>query len=46
MKELELHFHWPHDRLAIGFETIRPDESFDFFTLKLYLTIFTITINF
>lgn len=46
MKEIELQFHWPHDRFAIGFEQIAPDEEFDFYTVKLYLTVLTIIINF
>lgn len=46
MKDIEFHLHWPHDRLAIGFEQIAPDDEFDFYTVKLYLTIITITINF
>ena len=24
---LEIAFHWPHDRMALGWECIKPDEE-------------------
>ena len=42
---IEIAFHWPHDRLALGWDWMRPDEEFDYTTIKLYLLVVTITIN-
>lgn len=43
---IEIVFHWPHDRLALGWDWIRPDEKYDYTTVRLYLLITTITINY
>lgn len=43
--DIELHFHWPHDRLAIGFEHMAPDDEYKYRTIRFYLAILTITIN-
>jgi len=37
--------HWLHDRLALGWEIIRPDEEFSYYTIKLYLLILTIELD-
>jgi len=38
-------FHWPHDRLALGWDHMSPDEDYNYRTIRLYLLITTITIN-
>ncbi len=43
---IEIAFHLPHDRLALGWDWIRPDEQYDYTTVRLYLLITTITINY
>ena len=43
--ELHIVFHWPHDRFALGWECMRPDEQYDYSTFKLYLLIVTLTLN-
>jgi hypothetical protein len=43
--ELEIAFHWPHDRLALGWEIMRPDETYNYTTLKAYLLICTLTLD-
>lgn len=42
---LEIGFHWPHDRFAIGWQVMQPDEEYDYFTLTIFLGILTITYN-
>lgn len=44
--QLEVAFHWPHNRLALGWEFIDTDEDFDHRTFKLYVFIVTLTIDF
>jgi len=39
-------FHWPHDRFALGWETIAADEEFPYHTVTLYLLFMTIDFNF
>lgn len=43
--QLEIAFHWPHDRLALGWEIMRPNEQFNYTTIKLYLFIVTLTLD-
>ena len=43
---IEIVFYWPHDRLALGWDWISPDEKCDYTTVRLYLLITTITINY
>ncbi len=43
--ELEIGFHWPHDRLAIGWEVLYPDEKFDYTSYVLFLGFITITLD-
>ena len=43
--ELEIGFHWPHNRLAIGWEVLHPDEKFDYTSHVLFLGFITITLD-
>jgi len=43
--DLEIAFHWPHDRFALGWEAIGKDKEHDYSTYKLYLFIATFTLN-
>ncbi len=43
--QLEIAFHWPHDRLALGWDYMRPNEDFNYTTIKLYLFIMTLTLD-
>ena len=43
---LEIAFHWPHNRLAIGWEYMSVDEDHDFRTLKIYMFFITFTLDF
>ena len=42
---LEIAFHWPHDRLALGWDFMIADEEYDYTTIKLYLFITTLTLD-
>tara|TARA_B100000780_G_C21101713_1_gene444635 strand:- start:891 stop:1070 length:180 start_codon:yes stop_codon:yes gene_type:complete len=42
---LEIAFHWPHNRLALGWEVMPKDEEYDYTTIKLYLLIVTLTLD-
>jgi hypothetical protein len=42
---LELAFHWPHDRLAVGWDYMRPNEDYNYTTIKLYLFVVTLTLD-
>ncbi len=42
---LEVAFHWPHDRFALGWETIEPTEEEPFLTLRVYLFFVTLTLD-
>jgi hypothetical protein len=43
--QLEIAFHWPHDRLALGWEVMHADEKYNFDTYVLYVGIMTITLD-
>ena len=43
--QLEIAFHWPHDRLAVGWDYIRPNEDYNYTTIKLYLFVVTLTLD-
>jgi hypothetical protein len=43
---LEIAFHWPHNRLALGWEHVGPDDDYQYNTLKLYLFFVTLTLDF
>jgi len=42
---LEIAFHWPHNRLALGWDYIGPDEEAKYTTIKVYLLIATLTLD-
>lgn len=43
--QLEIAFHWPHDRFALGWETLQPDPEHDYYTVKLYLFFISFTLD-
>jgi hypothetical protein len=43
--QLEIAFHWPHDRLALGWEVMYADEQYNFDTYVLFVGIMTITLD-
>ncbi len=43
--QLEFNLHWPHDRFAIGWEYIGPNEKEKINTFTAYLFILTINFN-
>ena len=43
--ELQIAFHWPHDRFALGWEVIQPDEKCNYTTIKVFLLIVTLTLD-
>jgi len=43
--QLEIAFHWPHDRLAVGWDYMKPNEDYNYTTIKLYLFIVTLTLD-
>tara|TARA_R110000803_G_scaffold44543_1_gene94237 strand:+ start:1216 stop:1362 length:147 start_codon:yes stop_codon:yes gene_type:complete len=43
--QLEIAFHWPHDRFALGWEFINADKEFNYTTFKLYLFFITVTLD-
>jgi hypothetical protein len=43
--QLEIAFHWPHDRLAVGWDYMRPNEDYNYTTIKLYLFVVTLTLD-
>ena len=42
---VELIFHWPHDRLAVGFEALRANEEIPWSTYQVFLGILTLRVN-
>lgn len=44
--ELEIAFHWPHNRFSLGWEVIHPDEEYNYTTIKVYLFFTTFTLDF
>ena len=44
--ELEIAFHWPHQRFALGWEFIEPTEKFNYTTVKLYMFAISLTLDF
>lgn len=45
MWHLTITFHWPHNRFALGYEYIGPDDNCDYSTYKLYLLIATLELD-
>lgn len=44
--QLTIETHWPHDRCAIGWEYVAPNEDFEYTTIKLYLILITLTLDY
>lgn len=44
--ELTIEFHLPHDRFALGWEYIAPDEKCEYSTAKMYLLFITLTLDY
>jgi hypothetical protein len=42
---LSIAFHFPHDRLAIGWEFINADEKDNYYTINVFLFIATLTLD-
>lgn len=45
LKVLSVGFHWPHDRFALGWETIGPTEEQNVHTYSMFLLFMTITLD-
>ena len=43
---LDIAFHFPHDRFALGWQYIAPDKKDPYNTITLFLLIATINFNF
>ena len=43
---LEITFHWPHNRLALGWQLLRPSHDEDYTSLEVFLLICSIQINY
>lgn len=44
--DLTLFLHWPHDRFALGWEIFYPVEEMPYYTVRVFLGIATITVNY
>ena len=42
---LYITFHYPHDRFALGWDYIGPDEEHEYHTIRVYLFIATLTFD-
>ncbi len=43
---LSIALHFPHNRFALGWEFINADKEYNYNTIKLYLFIATLTLDF
>ena len=43
---LKIAFHYPHNRFMLGWEYISKDEKYKYSTIRLYLFIATLTLDF
>jgi len=43
--QLDIALHWPHDRCALGWEYIAPNEKEQMNTFTLYLFICTLSLH-
>ena len=43
---LKIAFHYPHNRFALGWEFIDADKEYNYNTIKVYLFIATLTLDF
>ena len=46
MRSTIIKFHYPHDRFALGWEYIAPNEEYQYSTITLYLLIITLDFNY
>jgi hypothetical protein len=44
--ELEIAFHWPHNRLAFGWDYMDINEEYNYKTIRVYLFFITLTLNY
>ena len=42
---LQIAFHYPHDRLLVGWEYMAKNKEYNYTTIKLYLFIATLTLD-
>ncbi len=43
---LSIAFHYPHNRFMLGWEYIEKDEKYTYSTIRLYLFMATLTLDF
>lgn len=43
--QLEIAFHWPHNRFALGWDYLAPSDEEPFHTYRLYLFVVTLTLD-
>lgn len=43
---LKINFHWPHHRFLCGWEVFYSDEIYDYNTIRLFLFIVTLELDF
>lgn len=43
--EVALNFRWPHEGFSIGWDIFNPDEQDDYTTVKIYLGLVTVIIE-
>ena len=43
---LEIAFHFPHDRFLVGWEYMAANETYNYKTIRLYLFIATLTLDY
>jgi len=43
---LKIEFHYPHNRFALGIDIMRPEKKYTYYTIRLYLLIATLTLDY
>lgn len=43
---LLISIHWPHDRFALGWQTIKATEEDDYNTITIFLLVLSLTLDF
>ena len=43
---LSIAFHFPHDRLAVGWEFINADDKENYYTINIFLFVATLTLTY
>ena len=43
---IEIAFHWPHNRFALGWQILEPNKKEDYHSLEIFLLICSIQINY